>query len=114
MNATNTPIQQPESINVSALNALVYCPRLFYLQEVEGVRETTADMYAGQRLHAEVAKAVGGEWQQWVLENAELGLRGRVDALKTHAGTAVLYEHKKGRSRRDEQDEPQAWEKDSL
>ena len=114
LNAINTPVYQPEPINVSALNALSYCPRLFYLQEVEGLRETTAEMYAGQRLHAEVAKEIGGEWQQWVLENAELGLRGRVDALKTQDGAVLLYEHKKGRSFRDDRDRPHAWENDRL
>lgn len=71
-------------------------------------------MYTGQRLHAEIAKTAGGEWQQWVLENADLGLRGRVDALKTRAGNVLLYEHKKGRSRRDEDDQPQAWENDRI
>ena len=114
MPAQDATVQCPEPINVSALNALTYCPRLYYLQEVEGSRETTAEMYAGRRLHAELAKTADGDWQQLTLENTDLGLRGRVDALKTIAGKTIPYEHKKGRSDRDANDQPQAWENDRI
>ncbi|MBE7385197.1 MAG: PD-(D/E)XK nuclease family protein [Leptolyngbya sp. SIO1E4] len=68
-------IAQPqETINVSALNALTYCPRLYYLQEVEGIREISADMFSGLRLHAELERDGGEEWQQLTLENSPLGL----------------------------------------
>lgn len=103
-----------EPINISALNALTYCPRLYYLQEVEGIRETSADMFSGLRLHTELEREGGEDWQQLTLENSELGLRGRVDVLKTRAGQTLPYEHKKGRSYRNEQNQPQAWENDHI
>lgn len=103
-----------EPINVSALNALTYCPRLYYLQAVEGIQETTADMFSGLRLHAQIEPDNGQEWQKFVLENTDLGLRGRVDAIKTHKGQIIPYEHKKGRSDRDENDSPTAWESDRI
>lgn len=114
MKAQTTAATAPEPINVSALNALAYCPRLYYLQTVEDICETTADMYTGLRIHAEVAQDNDGEWQHLTLENETLGLRGRVDALKTRSGKIVPYEHKKGRSYRDENNQPQAWESDRI
>src|SRR5918999_5360670 len=40
-------------IRVMALHALMYCERLFYLEEVEEVRVADASVYAGRRLHEE-------------------------------------------------------------
>jgi len=47
------------------------------------------------------------------LESEELGLRGRVDALRTRDGQNY-YEHKQGRSCRDTNNQPQAWSNDRL
>lgn len=44
-----------EPLRVMALYALVYCPRLFYLEEVEGIRIADHRVYAGRTLHAEFA-----------------------------------------------------------
>ncbi|MEO0537725.1 MAG: type I-MYXAN CRISPR-associated endonuclease Cas1 [Cyanobacteria bacterium P01_A01_bin.123] len=106
--------QEQDTIYVSALNALAYCPRQYYLQYVEGIHEANAEIYSGLRLHAELEREGGEDWQQLVLENAQLGLRGKVDALKTRAGQTIPYEHKKGRSYRDENNQPQAWESDRI
>jgi CRISPR-associated protein Cas1 len=38
-----------------ALHALLCCERLFYLEEVEEIRVADAAVYAGRRLHVEVA-----------------------------------------------------------
>jgi CRISPR-associated protein Cas1 len=56
-----------------ALHALAYCERLFYLEEVEGIRIADAAVYAGRRLHEELA-ADEGEIVSLVLESADLGL----------------------------------------
>ena len=40
---------------VMALHALAYCERLFYLEEVEEIRVADANVYAGRRLHEELA-----------------------------------------------------------
>ena len=41
-------------IPVHALHALAYCERLYYLENVEGVRVADAAVYAGRRLHTEL------------------------------------------------------------
>lgn len=111
--ATTDPAMEQDTIRVNALHALAYCPRLFYLEEVEELYTQDESVFAGRRLHTEIEKEEG-EWQALVLENAELGLRGKVDALRTRSGQTIPYEHKRGRCYRDRQNQPQAWESDRL
>ncbi len=101
-------------IRVSALHALAYCPRLFYLEEVEGLYTENAAIFAGRRLHTELDRQEEEEWEDLFLESEELGLRGRVDALRTRDGQIIPYEHKRGRAARDPDNQPQAWESDRL
>jgi len=68
-------------IRVIALHALMYCERLFYLEEVEEIRVADASVYAGRRLHEELA-ADEGEIVSLVLESEKLGLKGKVDCLR--------------------------------
>lgn len=103
-----------DPIRVSALHALAYCPRLFYLEEVEELYTQDAAVFAGRRLHVELEKQEGEEWEDLFLESAELGLRGRMDALRTRDGQTIPYEHKRGRAARDPDNHPQAWESDRL
>ncbi|MBV9386234.1 MAG: CRISPR-associated protein Cas4 [Chroococcidiopsidaceae cyanobacterium CP_BM_ER_R8_30] len=103
-----------ETIRVNVLHALAYCPRLFYLEEVEELFTQDAAVFAGRRLHAELEKEQDEEWEELVLESAELGLRGKVDALRTRNGQVIPYEHKRGRCYRDRDNKPQAWESDRL
>jgi CRISP-associated protein Cas1 len=107
-------INSQTSLRVSALHALAYCPRLFYLEEVEELYTQNAAVFAGRRLHLELESQTEGEWEELFLESAELGLKGKLDALRTRDGVVIPYEHKRGRSRRDENDQPQAWESDKL
>ncbi len=102
------------SIRVSALHALAYCPRLFYLEEVEELYTQDAAVFAGRRLHTELEKQEDEEWEELFLESEELGLRGRLDALRTRDGQTIPYEHKRGRAHRDENKQPSAWESDRL
>lgn len=103
-----------ETIRVNALHALAYCPRLYYLEEVEELYTQDAAVFAGRRLHVEIEKEEGDEWHQLVLENQALGLRGKVDALRTRNGQTIPYEHKKGRCYRDQNNQPQAWQSDRI
>jgi CRISP-associated protein Cas1 len=103
-----------ETIRVSALHALAYCPRLFYLEEVEELYTQDAAVFAGRRLHAELEKQEDEEWEELFLISEELGIRGRLDALRTRDGETIPYEHKRGRCHRDEKKQPQAWESDKL
>jgi CRISP-associated protein Cas1 len=106
--------QDTNTIRVSALHALAYCPRLFYLEEVEELYTQDAAVFAGRRLHVELEKKEDEDWEELFLESSELGLRGRVDALRTRDGQTIPYEHKRGRCRRDDNDQPQAWDSDRI
>lgn len=107
-------VEPQETIRVNALHALNYCPRLYYLEEVEQLYTQDAAVFAGRRLHVELEKGEDGDWQQFVLENDQLGLRGKVDALRTRNGQTIPYEHKRGRCYRDGNNKPQAWESDRM
>jgi CRISPR-associated protein Cas1 len=107
-------LTQQDTIRVSALHALAYCPRLFYLEEVEELYTQDAAVFAGRRLHAELEKQEDEEWEELFLESEELGLRGRVDALRTRDRQVIPYEHKRGRCHRGEKNQPQAWESDRI
>lgn len=103
-----------DTIRVSALHAFAYCPRLFYLEEVEELYTQDAAVFAGRRLHEEIDKQENEEWLDLYLEDEILGLRGRVDALRLRNGATIPYEHKRGRCHRDENKQPQAWDSDKL
>jgi CRISPR-associated protein Cas1 len=85
-------------LSVQSLHALAYCERLFYLEEVEHLRLADAAVYAGRRLHAEMAREDEGEWHTLTLESKSLGLRGKVDCLRRRDGHYIPYEHKRGRA----------------
>jgi CRISP-associated protein Cas1 len=108
-----TPAEVQPTLRVNALHALAYCPRLFYLEEVEQLYTQDAAVFAGRRLHEELAQE-DGDWEALSLESAELGLRGTVDALRTRNGQTIPYEHKRGRCRRGVDQQPQAWESDRI
>lgn len=114
MQTLDTPATEQATLRVSALHALAYCPRLFYLEEVEELYTQDAAVFAGRRLHVELEKDEGDEWQEFTLESEELGLRGKVDALRTRNGQTIPYEHKRGRCYRDQDNQPQAWHSDRL
>lgn len=63
MHSNDSPDAQQDTIRVSALHALAYCPRLFYLEEVEELYTQDASVFAGRRLHAEIEKEEGDEYQ---------------------------------------------------
>ncbi|NJK59323.1 MAG: type I-MYXAN CRISPR-associated endonuclease Cas1 [Oscillatoriales cyanobacterium SM2_1_8] len=105
----------PQStLRVSALHAFAYCDRLFYLEEVEELYTQDAAVFAGRRLHAELEKQEGEDWEELFLESDRLGLRGKVDALRTRDGHIIPYEHKRGRSARDDRKQPEPWDSDRL
>jgi CRISPR-associated protein Cas1 len=85
-------------ISVAALHALVYCERLFYLEEVERIRVADAAVFAGRRLHAELEAAEEGTRERREVASDALGLRGVVDVLRRRDGALIPYEHKRGRS----------------
>ncbi|MEM8806791.1 MAG: type I-MYXAN CRISPR-associated endonuclease Cas1 [Cyanobacteria bacterium P01_G01_bin.38] len=108
------PDEAKQTIRVSALHAMAYCSRLYYLEEVEELYTQDAAVFAGRRLHVELEENEEGEWEDLFLESVELGLRGRVDALRTRDGKTIPYEHKRGRCHRGDDKKPQVWPSDRI
>ena len=67
-----------------ALHALLYCERLFYLEEVEEIRIADHAVYAGRRLHDEATNADDEtpERRSWELQSNTWGIFGKVDAVR--------------------------------
>lgn len=95
-------------IRVMALHALAYCERLFYLEEVEEIRVADANVYAGRRMHDKIDK--GPDIYTLELASERLGIRGKIDCVSRNSGRLMIYEHKKGRSRKG----VDAWPSDKL
>jgi CRISPR-associated protein Cas1 len=108
-------------LRVMALHALLYCERLFYLEEVEEIRVADAAVYAGRELHEGLAAAAadgdgGAAWEEVELASPTLGIAGKVDCLKRRDGVVIPYEHKRGRCRRASPGDatPLAWPSDRV
>lgn len=101
-------------IRVMALHALLYCERLYYLEEVEEIRVADDRVYAGRALHEELLEAEAVDTRSFELESDALGIRGKLDALRHRDGGWVPYEHKRGRPHRDAAKQPGAWESDAV
>jgi len=93
---TDNAISTEPVLRVMALHALTYCERLFYLEEVEELRVADEAVYEGRRAHEELDEE--GALTSLVLESHDVGLRGRVDAIRKRAGELVPIEVKKGRA----------------
>jgi CRISPR-associated protein Cas1 len=100
-------------IRIIGLHDLSYCHRLFYLTEVEGLQSPNNLIYAGRELHASLATDEQGEQTQLELTDPELGLSGKVDAIRRRDGLLLPYEHKRGRCRKGDAG-PEAWPSDRL
>ncbi|MDO5554461.1 MAG: type I-MYXAN CRISPR-associated endonuclease Cas1 [Planctomycetia bacterium] len=103
-----------EPIRIMALHALAYCPRLFYLEEVEEIRLADDRVYAGRTLHEVVAPDTpDGSMTQVELTGEKIGLTGKIDCLCRCDGSLIPYEHKRGRCQRIN-GKPTAWPSDAL
>ena len=105
---------QDPPLRVMALHALAYCPRLFYLEEVEELRVADDRVFAGRELHASLEAEEEGAREDLDLVCPGLGLAGRIDCLGHRDGSCVPYEHKRGRCRRGDDNEPTAWASDRI
>lgn len=101
-------------LRTESLHALMYCPRLFYFQEVERIDCPNERVYAGRELHESLAAEEGESWDTLELSSPSLGLFGKVDCLKRRDGQMTPYEHKRGRCRRGDDNAPQAWPSDRV
>lgn len=95
-------------VRVSALHALTYCERLYYLQHVEDISTPDDKVHAGRTLHeAELDRT--RDWQSLELASESWGIRGKADFARYRDGNLVAIEHKKGRSKGNH-----AWDTDIL
>src|SRR5437867_4380615 len=101
-------------IRVMALHALAYCPRLYYLEEVEEIRVADARVYAGRQLHAALEAEEDGEAVSLELASEALGMIGKVDCVRRRDGSHLPYEHKRGKPARNDDDTAAAWPSDRL
>ncbi len=110
------PTLDEPPIRVMALHALLYCERLFYLEEVEEIRVADAAVYAGRRLHDDVVSLDDETPEQRSVEVASdaWGIFGKVDAVRRRDGAWVAYEHKRGRCRRGDNKQVLAWSSDRI
>ncbi len=96
---SNPPADSVELVPVMALHALAYCPRLFYLENVEGQRVANARVYAGREVHASLERKHKDSMH---VVSARLGLQGRVDFIRSEKEDLIPVEVKRGRARRTE------------
>ena len=103
-------------IRVMALHAMLYCERLFYLEEVEEIRVADAAVYAGRRLHDDVTPLDDESPEHCRVDVAseKWGMLGVVDAVRRRDGVWVAYEHKRGRCRRGDDGAVLAWPSDRI
>ncbi len=101
-------------LRVESLHALVYCPRLFYFQEVERISVPHAAVFAGRELRASLEADDDGEEMSLELSSNALGLFGKVDCLRRRDGSYLPYEHKRGRPHRNDDGTSSAWPSDRL
>ena len=115
--ATHTAkgVEHAEPLRIMSLHALAYCERLFYLEEVENLRVADERVYAGRRLHAEIAREEDdGERLTLSLESERWGLVGKVDCVRRRDGMLIPYEHKRGRSAQSREGAAEAWPSDRI
>jgi CRISPR-associated protein Cas1 len=99
-----------------SLHALLYCERLFYLEEVEEIRVADASIYAGRRLHEQIVPLDDETHEHRSVEVASetLGLMGKVDAVRKRDGRWIAYEHKRGRCMRGDNKQVLPWPSDRI
>ncbi len=97
---------------VMALHALGYCERLFYLEEVEGIRVADKNVYDGRRYHEHLPEYV--EMSSVTIESDVLGLYGKMDVVRLENGELVPFEYKKGRARLTDDGRAMPWPSDEL
>src|SRR5215472_13755753 len=94
----------PESIPISALNALEYCPRRFYYEFVQGDMLINEFVLEGTLAHQRVNQpgqqtTAGGEIQttRLYLYSETLHLSGFADVVEEQGGMLIPVEYKHGR-----------------
>jgi CRISPR-associated protein Cas1 len=114
------PPEVPELVPARMLNEYVYCPRLFFLEWVDRLFASSADVAEGERRHRRVDAGGGsaplpGEGELAAARSVELaserlGITARLDLLEGVDGGVVPVDTKKGHPRPD----GTPWEADTV
>jgi len=104
-----------------------YCPRLFYLMEVEGIHLPSEDTESGNAVHKRVDKPSAeldstsedaerpAVVRSLTLTSERLGLTATLDLAEVAGQIAVPVEYRKGKPRRGgKEDEPEPWPTDRI
>ena len=115
-----TVIEVPEAIPARMLNEFAYCPRLFYLEWVDGLWAASSDTAEGDRQHRRVDSGGGAAplpedgrliaARSIELSSEKLGITAKLDLLEGTDGGVVPVDTKKGRPARD----GSAWDADAV
>jgi CRISPR-associated protein Cas1 len=110
----------PDLVPARMVNEYVYCPRLFFLEWVDSLWASNADVAEGLRRHRKVDAGGGlaplpeqGELRaarSVELASEELGITAKLDLVQGEAGGVVPVDTKKGRPARD----GTPWEPDAV
>ena len=105
----NVGADLPPLLPARMLNEFTYCPRLFYLEWVQGEFKESADTLDGHRTHRRVEKEGGNlpapdEWTEGLkvkaravsLSSERAGLTAKLDLLEDDGGKVCPVDYKRG------------------
>jgi CRISP-associated protein Cas1 len=111
-------------IPVRALNQVTYCPRLYYLEYVEGVMPTNEHVEDGLFQHRRVNDPAlenktrkDGDTKTTrsvSLSSEKLGITGKLDLIEEVNGRIYPVEVKRGSAPRDAEGQPTVWDNDAV
>ncbi|HEX8202911.1 MAG TPA: CRISPR-associated endonuclease Cas1 [Isosphaeraceae bacterium] len=119
-----TPHADDALIPVRALNQVSYCPRLYYLEYVEGVMPTNEYVEDGLFQHRRVndpalenrTRKEGDRLhtRSVALASAALGITARLDLVEERDGAVRPVEYKRSAAPTGDDGEPTVWENDAI
>lgn len=122
MNVEATSRELPALVPARMLNEFVYCPRLFYLEWVDGLFEESEDTVEGSIVHERSNRPAGrmpesthepgweGISRAVTLDAPQLGIVARLDLVEGDGGSVIPVEYKKGSP----QNDGSPWEADAI
>ena len=120
------PDDNDEPIPARMLNELVYCPRLFYLEHVDGEWADNVETLQGNRVHRRVdagqgalppAEELAGEQtttRSVTVTSIEAGIVAKTDIIEVADGTVVPVDYKRGAAPDPEHVADGAWPADRV
>ena len=112
--------QMPELVPARMLNEYAYCPRLFFLEWVDALWASSADVAEGDRIHRRVDGGGGAaplpddgvlrEARSVELASERLGITAKLDLVEAASGGVIPVDFKKGHPAAD----GSAWDADAV